>query len=64
MAIYDIPSIVNQPLPNALTPKNIKSGFFTTGIWLFNTNMFTGEDFLPSTVTDHPLQDNKKHEHF
>jgi hypothetical protein len=28
MTIYDIPSIVNQS--NALTPKNIKSGFFVT----------------------------------
>jgi hypothetical protein len=32
MTIYDIPSIVNQSLPNALTQKNIKSGFLVTGI--------------------------------
>jgi hypothetical protein len=32
MTIYDIPFIVSQSLPNALTPKNIKSGFLVTGI--------------------------------
>jgi hypothetical protein len=43
MVIY-IPSIVNQSLPNALTPNNIKSGFSVNGIWPFNTDIFTDED--------------------
>jgi hypothetical protein len=59
MTIYNIPSIVNQPLSNALTPKNIKSGFV-----LLQTNMFTDEDFSPYAVTDLPLQDNKSLENF
>jgi hypothetical protein len=62
MTICDIPSTVNQSLRNALTPKNIKSGFLVTGIWPFNTDIFTDEDFLPSAVTDRPLQDNKNPE--
>jgi hypothetical protein len=59
MTIYDIPSIVNQSLPNALTPKNMKYGFLVTGLWPFNTDIFTDEDFLPSAVADRPLQGNK-----
>jgi hypothetical protein len=57
--MYDIPSIVNQSPPIALTPKNIKSGFLVTEIWPFNTDVFTDEDFLPSALTDRPLQDKK-----
>jgi hypothetical protein len=57
MTIYDITSIVSQSLPNAFTPKNIESGFLVTGIWPFNRDIFTAEDFLPSDVTDRPLQD-------
>jgi hypothetical protein len=37
---------VSQSLPNALTPKNIKSGFLVIGIWPFNRDIFTDEDFL------------------
>jgi hypothetical protein len=59
MAIYNIPSIVSQSLPNVLTPKNIKSEFLVTGIWPFNRDIFTDEDFLPSDVTDRPLQDTQ-----
>jgi hypothetical protein len=32
MTIYDIPFIVSHSQPNALTPKNIKSGFLVIGI--------------------------------
>lgn len=58
MTIYDIPSVVRQALPNAVTPKNIKSGFSVTGIWPFNKDIFTDEDFLPSSVTDRPFVAN------
>ena len=56
VTIYDIPFIVSQSLPNALTPKNIKSGFIVTGIRPFNSNIFTDENFLPSAVTDRPCE--------
>jgi hypothetical protein len=59
MTIYDIPSIASQSLPNALTPKNMKSGFLVTGIWPFNRDIFTDENFLSSVVTDRPLQDTQ-----
>jgi hypothetical protein len=50
---------VSQSLPNAFTPKNIKSGFLMTGMWRFNGDIFTVEDFLPSAVTDRSLQDTQ-----
>jgi hypothetical protein len=58
LTIYDIPSTVNRSQPSAVTPKNIKSGILVTGIWLFNTGVFTDND-LSSALTDRPLQDNK-----
>jgi hypothetical protein len=42
----------NDPENSRKDAKNIKFGFLVTGIWLFNTNTFTGEDLLPSAVTD------------
>jgi hypothetical protein len=38
---------------------NSQSGFFVTGILPFNRDLFTDEDFLPSAVTDYPLQYNQ-----
>jgi hypothetical protein len=59
VTVYDIPSIMYQSLPNALTPKNIKSEFLVTGIWPFNTDIFTEEDLSHSAVNDRPLQGSK-----
>ncbi|KAI4455452.1 hypothetical protein MML48_9g00007883 [Holotrichia oblita] len=36
------------------TPSNIKSGFRSTGIFPFDRNIFTEQDFLCSFVTDRP----------
>ena len=55
ISIYDIPGIVKVALPNASTPKNIQAGFRACGIWEFNRNIFTDEDFLCSSVTDRQL---------
>lgn len=54
MTIYDIPAVVNTAFPLACTINNIKSGFLKTGIWPFNQNIFTEEDFLPAYSTDRP----------
>ena len=51
MTIYDVPGIA---LPNAITPRNIISGFQVTGIYLFNRDIFSESDFLPSYLTDRP----------
>lgn len=52
ITIYDIPGIVATSLPMALTPSNIMSGFRVTGIYPFNKDVFSEQDFLPSYVTD------------
>ncbi|XP_065670384.1 uncharacterized protein LOC136088982 [Hydra vulgaris] len=54
MTIYDIPGIVKAALPNAITPRNIISGFQATGIYPFNRDIFPESDFLPSYLTDRP----------
>lgn len=61
LTIYNIPSLVREALPMAITPKNITAGFASTGIWPFNKNIFTEDDFAPSSVTDRPLEvDNEE----
>jgi hypothetical protein len=50
MAIYDIPPIANQPVPNKLTPKDV--WISVTGIWPFNTDKFIDEDFTHSVLID------------
>lgn len=56
MTIYDIPSLVSEALPKAITPANIMNGFKATGIFPFNRNIFSDADFAPSSTTDRPQQ--------
>lgn len=55
MTIYDIPEMVRQALPLSATPNNITAGFKVSGICPFNPLIFTDIDFMPSYVTDRPL---------
>ena len=55
MIIYNIPTLVRTALPNAATPRNILAGFESTGIWPFNQDIFSAEDYLPLAVTDRPF---------
>jgi len=54
ITIYDIAQIVGNAFPSAFTPKNIIVGFKVTGIYPFNPNVFSDDDFLCSYVTDRP----------
>lgn len=54
MSIYDIPKILSNALPLAITPKNIMAGFAVSGIYPFNRNVFHDEEFMPSYTTDRP----------
>lgn len=54
MSIYDIPNIVANAMPLALTAANIQAGFRKTGICPFNRNLFNEIDFALSYVTDRP----------
>ena len=55
MTIYDLPGIVRQALPHAATPSNIQAGFCAAGIFPFNRDIFDEHEYLPSDVTDRPL---------
>jgi len=52
--IYDIPPLVKSAFEKAMTPANITSGFRTTGIMPFNSDIFGPDDFAPSSVSDRP----------
>ncbi|XP_041845662.1 uncharacterized protein LOC121642781 [Melanotaenia boesemani] len=54
MTIYDLPNIVKSALPLAATPSNIQAGFACTGIWPFQRDVFSENEFAPSLVTDRP----------
>jgi len=41
---------------NSVTEKAI-SGFACTGLWPYNPDVFTDDDFLPSMITDEPEPD-------
>ena len=54
MTIYDIPILVAEALPKAVSPTNILSGFRACGIFPFNNEVFTESDYAPSLPTDRP----------
>ena len=47
MTIYDLPALVAIAYTNAVTQSNIQAGFKSTGIYLFNIQIFSSSDFLP-----------------
>lgn len=64
MSIYDIPTILKDVLPLAVTPSNIQKGFLVSGIWPYNRDIFTDDDFLPSEVTNREMNVQRtKNEH-
>lgn len=52
MSIYEVASCVGVAHQRAMTPANIISGFRKTGIYPFDRNVFSEDDFLVSYVTD------------
>jgi len=52
ITIYDIPNISSGVIISATTPKNILNGFSVSGVWPFNRDAFSEDDYVPSTVTD------------
>lgn len=55
ITIYEISELLGKAFPKAFTPQNILSGFRVTGIYPFNKDIFTDDEFLSSYVTDRPL---------
>ncbi|CAB3253349.1 unnamed protein product [Arctia plantaginis] len=60
VTIYEIPKLAAKAIPPAFKLQNIQRGFVKPGIWPFNSNIFSDEDFACSSVTDRclPEEDN------
>ena len=54
VTIYDVPSPVAEAQLHSLTIRNIQNGFRISGIYSYNRNVFTDEDFAPAKVTNCP----------
>ncbi len=54
VSIYQIAGLVNEAFMSAVTPRNIISGFRSTGIFPYNRDIFPDEAFAPSMVSDRP----------
>ncbi|CAH2007787.1 unnamed protein product [Acanthoscelides obtectus] len=46
LSIYEIAACVGIAFERSMTPSNIKSGFKKAGIYPFDKNVFTDDDFL------------------
>ena len=55
VTIYEVLSLVTEAQMVAMTPRNILSGFYSTGNWLYNPQFFAEADFAPAFVTDHDI---------
>ena len=52
VTIYDIPEITNEAHAQTFTARNMTAGFQSTGIYSYNSELFTEMDFALSIVTD------------
>lgn len=52
LTIYDLAGCLGSAYPNAMTPRNIQKSFSITGIFPFNPDIFTDDEYLSSFVTD------------
>ncbi|XP_042363242.1 uncharacterized protein LOC121958403 [Plectropomus leopardus] len=53
-SIYQIPGCVNEAFMSAMTPRNICSGFKSTGISPFNRDIYSDADLEPYMLSDRP----------
>ena len=54
VTIYKVPPLVAEAQLHSLTIRNIQNGFRVSGIYPYNRNVFTDEDFAPAEVTNCP----------
>ena len=52
LSLYYVAGLSNKAFVKSCTMENITSSFRRTGIFPFNSEIFTEDEFLPSTVTD------------
>lgn len=62
ISIYNISALANKSFVESFSPKNLISGFAKCGIFPFNRDTFSDQDFLTSFVTDrpNPVVENKE----
>lgn len=60
VTIYHLPKLAKFAFESAFTIKNIRNGFLKTGIYPYNSNNFTADDFLTSYVSDQPVPTSNK----
>ncbi|XP_055623220.1 uncharacterized protein LOC129766658 [Toxorhynchites rutilus septentrionalis] len=51
---YDVAELMKPAFIKAATTEIAEKGFEKTGIWPFDRNIFSDDDFAPATVTDQP----------
>ena len=56
ITIYNVAELSGQAFQRSFTIENITSSFKSSGIHPYNADIFTDDVFLPSLVTDIPLQ--------
>jgi hypothetical protein len=49
---FNVAALFKQAYERCATLEKASKGFSTTGIWPFNSDIFTDNDFLPATVTE------------
>ncbi|KAF2885597.1 hypothetical protein ILUMI_20581 [Ignelater luminosus] len=57
LTIYNVAELVGQAFDKFMTPSNIKSEFGKTGIFPFDRDIFTEDEFLTSKVTNRSLNE-------
>lgn len=57
LSLYDIVEIFSKAFLHIATMEKAIKGFQTTGIYPFNNEIFSDDDFLPAEVTDVPEED-------
>ena len=59
ITIYDLPECFSRAFFRALSFENIASGFKKTGIWPLNSEVFTDDDFLATTVFSNNIEEQE-----
>ena len=59
--MYDMGRLFTAAYTKACTISNATSAFKKCGIWPFNRNIFTDDDFIPATVTERADPENPPH---
>ncbi|CAG5029830.1 unnamed protein product [Parnassius apollo] len=59
VTIYEIARFIGHAYPRSMTPLNITAAFAKCGIFPYNKDIFSDDDFMPSSVTDHPVVSRK-----